>query len=297
MYNFRDLDWLAVLLGVLFSIVWSSAFTTAWIIVQSVEPFTALTARFGVSAAIAIGLAKLLGQSFRLTRSQWQAVLLFGFFQNAVYLGANWVAAQWIEASLAAIIGSTMPLQVALLGGILLHDRLDRVGYLGLVAGFLGVLIILWPRMSFGPDGLGIILCVLASLGLCLATLVVRRATSEGNLLMIVGLQMVVGCLVVAIPAVTFESMQMPVWTTRLTLAFAYQVIMPGIVATLIWFTLVNRVGPTRASSFHYLNPFIGVAVAAVILGDRIGTMDILGIMVITLGIIAVSRTRKGRLI
>ena len=110
---------------------------------------------------------------------------------------------------------------------------------------------------------------------------------------MIVGMQMVVGCVMVSIPAMLFEPLVMPVWTTELVLAFAYQTIMPGIVATWIWFALVHRVGPTRASSFHYLNPFLGVTVAAIVLGERIGVVDIAGVLVVTIGIIAVTKARK----
>jgi len=280
-------------MGVLFAIMWSSAFTSARIIVQSIEPFTALTARFALSSIIAIGLARMLGQPFPPPGRQWRAILIFGFFQNAIYLGANFVAIQWIDASLAAIIGSTMPLQVALISGLLLQDRLDRLGYFGLITGFLGVVIIMWPRMSLGYYGLGISLCIMASLALCIATLVAQQASSGGNLLMIVGMQMVVGCVMVSIPAMLFEPLVMPVWTTELVLAFAYQTIMPGIVATWIWFALVHRVGPTRASSFHYLNPFLGVTVAAIVLGERIGVVDIAGVLVVTIGIIAVTKARK----
>jgi drug/metabolite transporter (DMT)-like permease len=60
-----------------------------------------------------IGIALALGQSFRLSRAQWRAVLIFGICQNALYLGLNFVAMQTVEASLAAIIASVMPLMVA----------------------------------------------------------------------------------------------------------------------------------------------------------------------------------------
>ncbi|MCY4260812.1 MAG: DMT family transporter [Rhodobacteraceae bacterium] len=282
-------------MGVLFALIWSSAFTTGWIVVQAIEPFTALTIRFALSGFLALGLALLLGQPFPHGRRQWRAILIFGLFQNGIYLGANWTAMQWIDASLGAIIGSTMPLQVALLGGILLRDRLGWVGNIGLVTGFLGVLVIMWPRLDIGYVGLGILLCLLAALALSIATLVARSATSGGNIMMIVGLQMLVGCALTAIPAVLFETMTLPVWTPDLAFAFLYQVMAPGILATWIWFALVQRIGPTRASSFHYLNPFLGVAVATVVLDEHMGVIDLAGVLVITIGIILVNNSRGKR--
>ncbi len=295
MDRLHGLDWIALSIGVLFALIWSSAFTTAWIIVEAVEPFTALTARFALSGLLALGLALLMGQPLPHSRRQWRAVIIFGFFQNGIYLGANWTAVQWIDASLAAIIGSTMPLQVALLGGLFLRDRLGWIGNLGIIVGFLGVLIIMWPRLDIGYVGLGIFLCFIAALALSIATLVASQVTTDGNIMMIVGLQMLVGCVLAAVPATFLETMALPVWTPRLTIAFAYQVLAPGVLATWIWFVLVQRVGPTRASSFHYLNPFLGVAVATIVLDEQMGVIDFAGVLVITIGIVLVNRQRTTR--
>ncbi|MFT5632287.1 MAG: putative blue pigment (indigoidine) exporter, partial [Gammaproteobacteria bacterium] len=67
----------------------------------------------------------------------------------------------------------------------------------------------------------------------------------------------------------------------------------PGVAGTWLWFILVGRIGATRAATFHFLNPFFGVAVAAAILSETIGMLDIIGIIVIMLGILAVQLIRK----
>ncbi|MEO1000869.1 MAG: DMT family transporter, partial [Pseudomonadota bacterium] len=75
---------------------------------------------------------------------------------------------------------------------------------------------------------------------------------------------------------------------------FTYTTIVPGLLATIVWFALVRRIGATRAATFHFLNPFLGVAIAAAILGEALGARDVLGVAVIMGGILAVqlSRTR-----
>ena len=57
-------------------------------------------------------------------------------------------------------------------------------------------------------------------------------------------------------------------WSTSFILAFLYTTLVPGLLGTLIWFYLVRRVGPVRAATFHFLNPFFGVLVAALILSE-----------------------------
>jgi probable blue pigment (indigoidine) exporter len=280
-----------ILMGLAFAFMWSSAFATARIIVAEVPPFTTLALRFAVSGGIAVVVARAMGQSWRLTPAQGRAVVVFGICQNGLYLGLNFVALQWIPASVAAIIASTMPLIVAALGWALRGERVSRLGLAGLVAGFAGVILIMGTRVQGGVDPGGIALCIVAALALAVATLAVRGASSGGNLLMIVGMQMLVGSLVLAPVAIAFE--QPPVAISGAAIAaFAYQIFIPGLAATLIWFALVAQIGAVRAAAFHFLNPFFGVAVAAVLLNETLGTQDILGVAIVMAGILAVQLAR-----
>ena len=112
------------------------------------------------------------------------------------------------------------------------------------------------------------------------------------NLLMVVGLQMLVGSIVVLIPALLLETPTFT-WTGILLAAFSYTVLMPGIIATIIWFLLVERIGATRASTFHFLNPFFGVAIAAAILGEQLTRTDVIGVLIVMAGIFAVQVSRQ----
>lgn len=285
------MDFRAVLMGLAFVMMWSSAFATGRIIVADAPPLMALALRFLISGGIAVALARALGQSWRLTRAQAGAVLVFGLCQNALYLGLNFVAFQWIEASLAVIIAAALPMMVALLGWIFRGERVAPLGLAGLVLGMAGVGLIMGTRVLGGADPLGVLLCLGGVTALAVATMSLRGASSGGNLLMIVGLQMLVGALALGAVAVFVE---VPVvnLTLPLILAFAYQILVPGLAATLLWFTLVRRIGATRAATFHFLNPFFGVAIAALLLGERIGFLDVVGVAVVMIGILAVQLSR-----
>lgn len=286
------MDIRALLGGLLFALIWSSAFTSARIIVEAAPPVTALAIRFLLSGIIGVGIALAMGQGMRLTRGQWRAVVIFGLCQNALYLGLNFVAMQWVEASLAAIIASTMPLLVAAANWGLFRDRLPPLGLAGLAAGFFGVGLIMAQRLGGGADALGVALCLVGAVALTVATLSVRGAASGGgSLMMIVGLQMLVGAAALAPVAVLTESWVVD-WSVPLVVAFVYTTLMPGLLATLIWFWLVGRIGPTRAATFHFLNPVFGVAIAAVLLGESLGWVDALGVAIVAAGILAVQLAR-----
>ena len=281
------MDLRAILLGFSFAIMWSSAFTSAKMIVADAPPLTALSIRFAISGAIGCGIALALGQTWRLTRGQWRATFIFGLCQNALYLGLNFIAMRRVDAGLASIVASTMPLLVALAGWAFLGQRLRPLGVAGLAAGLAGVTLIMGTRISGGVDMIGLALCIAGVVALTLATLSVMGASSGGNVLMVVGLQMLVGAAILAAAALMFESWEVT-WSARLIGAFLYTTLVPGLLATFTWFVLVRRIGPVRAATFHFLNPFLGVAIAALVLGEAIDPFDLVGVAVIMAGILAV---------
>lgn len=286
------MDFRAIGMGLAFAVMWSSAFTSARIIVASAPPLTTLSVRFLISGLIAVFVARMLGQSWRLTGSQWRATFIFGLCQNALYLGMNFVAMQTVAASLAAIIASTMPLLVAFVGWVLFGERTKALGIAGLFAGVIGVAIIMGTRLTGGADLSGVILCVLGVFSLTVATLSVRGASSGGNVLMIVGLQMLVGSVLLAMVGLPTEALVVD-WNWMLVAAFIYTTLIPGLAATWVWFVLVRRIGTVKAATFHFLNPFLGVAIAAIFLGEAVGGLDIIGVLIITLGILAVQLSKQ----
>ena len=286
------MDIRAIFLGLAFALMWSSAFSSARMIVVDAPPLMALALRFLISGAMGVAIARALGQGWSLTGAQWRATIIFGVCQNALYLGLYFIAMQTIEASLAAIIASSMPLLVALAGWLVLGEPLRPLALAGLTAGFFGVLVIMGARLGAGIDLYGLALCVAGVIALTVATLAVRSASATGgNLLMIVGLQMLIGAAVLSVPALALETFEVR-WSWTLVLAFVYTTLVPGLAATWVWFVLVGRIGALRAATFHFLNPFFGVAIAALLLGEALGVFDLLGVIVIMLGILAVQLSR-----
>ena len=286
----RRLDAVALALGVAFALMWASAFTSARIIVETAPPVLILALRFAISGALAVALAALLAERMRLSPAQWRATILFGIFQNCLYLGFNFAAMRTVEASFAAIVASTMPLLVAAalwMGG----ERLPKAGVLGLGLGFAGAALVMGTRLSEGVDGTGFALCMAGVLALTFATLALRGAISGGNPMFVVGVQMLVAALLLGLAGAWLEEWAVA-WTPRLAAAFAYTLLIPGLAATYVWFRLVARIGATPAATFHFLTPPFGVLIAWALLGEALGWTDLVGVAVIAAGIFLVQRSR-----
>ena len=69
-------------------------------------------------------------------------------------------------------------------------------------------------------------------------------------------------------------------------------VLVPGLLATFVWFKLIRWIGPTRASVFHFLNPGFGVLIAWLLLGEPVGGATGVGVALVAAGILLVQVAR-----
>ena len=147
-------------------------------------------------------------------------------------------------------------------------------------------------RLSGGADLMGLALCVAGALALTVATLSVRGASEGGNVMMVVGLQMIVGAVALGVASYFTDDIQVTM-SASLIMAFVYTTLVPGLAATFVWFQLVNRIGAIKAATFHFLNPFFGVLIAAILLGEAMSLVDFVGVGIITAGILAVQLSKS----
>ena len=277
-----------LIMGLVFVVLWSSAFTSAKIIVNHAPPLLALGVRFFLTGLFGIILFKLFYRKVSLTKNEWTSLIIFGICQNSIYLGLNFAAMKNIDAFLAVIIASLLPIFVALLSWIAKIDRIGFVGIVGMICGLIGCGIILSEKLLISSNLIGIIFCTIGVIALAVATLLVKNTFSDNNqILRIVSLQMLVGGFPLILGSLILEPWHIK-FSTSFILAFLYTCIFPGLFATLIWFNLVKKVGAIRAASFHFLNPPMGVLIAVVILGEKIKTTDFLGIIILMLAIVLI---------
>ncbi len=279
-----------LLMGLVFALLWSSGFSFAKILVAHSPPFAVSSLRFAVAALIAGGLALAMGQRFPRGWAAWRPIILLGLCQNTLYLGLFFTAMTRIPAGLAAILASAMPLIVAALAPIMVSERIGWAKAFGLFLGFLGVLWIMGARVIGGVDLVYVGYAVLGVLALSTATLTIKKGDFGTGLLMVVACQMAVGALGCLPVALLLEDVTAFDFAPAFWGAFVYQVLFPGIVATLIWFSLVKRVSAAAASSFHFLNPIFGVAIAWAMLGEPVAWRDALGVALVAAGILMVNR-------
>ena len=72
------MDIRAIFMGIIFAVIWSSAFSSARIIVAAAPPLITLSIRFFIAGLIGVVIAYALGQTIKMTRGQWKSTIIFG---------------------------------------------------------------------------------------------------------------------------------------------------------------------------------------------------------------------------
>ncbi len=282
------------LLGVGFALIWASAFPSAKIAVQFSPPFFFLFLRFTLAGFFSLMLGTYLGQSFQLDRKSLILITVFGFIQNGLYLGLIFLALTRIDSNVSVIIASILPLTVAFFSWVFFKSKLSLLGASGLFVGLIGVLLIMLQRVEKEYEMLGITLCILGLLATTFSTLIITKINiNKSNILIVIGLQMLAGSLFLLPLSYFFE-----VWSISFNMTFLFTFLyiaaFPGIIGPVIWFYLQKEIGAVKYSSFHFLVPFFGIAISYLLLGETLTHSDMIGVIVIVLGLYLVNRDKKG---
>ena len=283
----------SLVMGLTFILFWSSAFTSAKILVSNSPPLLILGIRFLVTGTIGILINNIFFGKVKLNNSDWKFIYLFGICQNTLYLGLNFLAMNKIDAYLAVIVASLLPIFVAIISYFLKKDKINFLSIIGIIVGFFGCSTILAPKITVNLNLYGLSLCLIAVIALAMATLIIKDGfSSKEQLLPFVSIQMIVGGLPLLLLSFLFEK-----WTINFSnsfiIAFIYTCFFPGLIATMIWFNLVKRIGVIMASSFHFLTPPTGVIIAYIVLNERISISDIIGIIFITIALTTIHQAKK----
>ena len=282
-----------ILLGVGFALIWASAFPSAKMAVQFCPPFFFLFLRFSLAGLFSILLGTCLGQNFRFDHKDLIWIAIFGLIQNGLYLGLIFLALTKIDSNISVIIASILPLTVAFFSWLIFKSKMSLLGLSGLVVGLFGVLLIMLQRVEKEYEILGITLCLLGLLATTFSTLIITKINiNKNNILIIVGLQMLAGSIFLLPLSYFFE-----VWDVSFSITFLFTFLyiaaFPGIIGPVIWFYLQKEIGAVKYASFHFLVPFFGIGISYFLLGETLTFSDVIGVVVIILGLYLVNRDKK----
>jgi drug/metabolite transporter (DMT)-like permease len=279
-----------MLLGTVF--LWALNVTvTKYVLDHGFHPLGYATIRYFAAGALFWSFTYAREQSFAIRLSDTKLVALAGtliFFNQLCFV----YGIKLTSASTVGLLLGTTPIFIGILSTVFGLELLGRRFWAGAVLSFIGVGFVALGSSDFSGHAFGLLLAVLIPLtwgAYSVAIVPLMRRYSPFRISALVLAAGWVPLAIVSAPQTLSQGFHFG-WLTWF--GFAYAVVGPLFLTNILWFTAIDRVGPSRASLFANLQPFFAVLFALVLLGEHLNRWEIVGGLGIGAGIV-LDRTRR----
>ena len=242
--------------------------------------------RFDVAGALMFGYALYATDRWRPRgRADWATVGVGAVLVIAGYHALLFVGERGTTSAAAAVIVSLSPvLTTAFARALLPDERLTAAGFVGTALGFVGVVVLSRPDPANLVGSRFEALVFGAALCFALGSVLTRRIDADlpietmeawsmlGGAALMHGLSLGVGETVTGVP------------TVEAAVALAYLAVVSSALGFLIYFDLLERLGPIEINLVSYVAPVFAAVTGVLFLGERIGAPTVVGFAVILVG-------------
>ena len=231
-----------------------------------------------------------------LTRRDRIDLVWLGFVGHCCYQYCFVAGVAATSVSNAALIIGATPVSVAVLSAALGRERIGALHWLGAAISISGIYFVVGRGASFGGSTLSGDLLIMLSVACWTAyTLGATRLIARHSPLYVTGMTMVIGgvpYVLLALPALLRLDWAGPAaWTW---VALVLSAIFALGLAYLIWYTAVQKIGPSRTAIYSNVVPIVAMAVAAVWLGEPLTRTKLIGATAVLTGV-ALTRSARRR--
>lgn len=280
-----------VLLFVTYGILGAGPFVGAVAGLPYFPPVLFAAFRIDIGAALLLSLVAIRGGYwYPKTRKDIIGVLVTGILTLGGNIALVFVGQQYITSATGSVIYSLAPLITAVFAFFLLPvERLDTLGGVGIVLGFVGAGIVANPDLSnlLTATNRGVVLVFLSATSFGVGNVITRRVDPELPSLTLTTWGLVVAAVFVhGVSVLRGETVAQVEWTVQAILALVGVGVLATAVLYRVHFELLSEIGATRTNLAYYAHPVSTAIAGSLLLGEQITVITISGLVVIFVGFI-----------
>ncbi|WP_135830061.1 DMT family transporter [Halorussus halobius] len=281
--------------------VWGSAFMAIKVGLEYFPPVLFAALRYDVAAVVMLGYVAVASERRRPRgRDEWWLVFVGGALLIAGYHAFLFVGEQYTTSAVAAVVVSLSPVLTTGFARVLLpSERLTPVGIAGLFLGLVGVAVLSAPDAGnlLSADVVGKALVFAAAVSFALGSVLTRRVDTDLPMETMEAWSMVLGALLMHAASVARpgESLAAVEWAPEALWALAYLSVAASALGFLIYFDLLERLGPIEINLVSYVAPMFAALSGWWFLDEGIDLATVAGFLVIFAGFCLVKRETLAR--
>ncbi len=260
--------------------LWGGSFLFIRVAVPALGPFVLMELRVGLAVVALTLYAVAVGRLSKL-RARWREFLIIGTVNTAIPFSLIAAAEIYLTASLAAILNSTTVLFTALVAALWMGDPLTRRKVVGVILGIVGVAVLVgWDPIELsGVILLSVGAMLAASLSYALGAVYIKR-TFKGIPPISMSLGQLTGGAIILLPLAA-ASLPGERPSAAVTLCVLGLALLSTAVAYLLYFRLIENVGPTSTVTVTLLVPLFGLLFGVLLLDEPFGWGTLAGLAII----------------
>ncbi len=264
-----------ILCGLGASILWGTTFVVGRYLVDGchVEPLFLAALRFTLGTVVAALFLLITGQGGMLwaARVEWPRLVPLGFMGMGLMGICVFLSNRYTQAVNTSMIVNANTIFLALIG-LLIGERLAASGYLGILIGLVGCIVVVWGQPSHLPGTtnhvLGALLALVASLSWALYTIagkgICRRLGGP-----VASTWTMLGGAVFCVVVAALWGSPRPLSPTEIW-AVLFLAIFPTAIAMLLWFKGLEYIDAAVIGPTQYLAPVSSIVFAYLLLGESL---------------------------
>jgi drug/metabolite transporter (DMT)-like permease len=285
------------ILEALFTVlVWGTSFIATKIAVGEISPTAVVWLRFAMGLPILL-FAVVMRKQFAFPKgNEWLYFALLGFLGISFHQWLQSNGLKTAQATTTAWIVSTSPAFIAILGWLILKEKLNLLQTSGIVLAMVGVLAVVskgdLSTMVVGKFGTyGDFLILISSVNWAVFSILSRRGLKNHPSTMMTFWVMTLGWLITSVAFfanknyIDIPQLDLRGWTAMIFLG----VFTTGL-AYFAWFDALAQLPAAQTGAFLFIEPLTSMVVAAIILNETITFVSVFGGVVILVGIWLVNR-------
>jgi drug/metabolite transporter (DMT)-like permease len=265
---------------------------TRYVVTHGFRPLAYATIRYFAAAVLFLALTWRRERSFRIARDDVRLVVLGGvliFLNQLCFV----ISVHETSASTVALILGALPIFTGLIASLFGIERLSGRFWVAAAVAFAGVGFVAAGSGGFSGNVRGDVLALGTTISWAGYAVVVAPLMRRYSPFLISSLILGIGWLPLALVSTPqLAEQQYTGFDWKVWLGLAYAIVGPLFLTNILWFTAIDRVGPSRANLFTNLQPFFAVLFALVLLSEHLNRWEIVGAVAIAAGI-ALERVRR----
>ena len=278
-----------------FIILWSSAFITSKIIVESSSPFAALSFRFVIVALGFLLFSIYLKEKIFVKKKFILEACLSGILFHGLYLGGVFIAfSLGLSATIGALIVSLQPILTNIFAGPILKEEVSWRQWIGITLGFSGTCMVLGYDIGENISLIAVLSSIVALLAATTATIWQKKLSNKLPLPISNFYQAIGASIFLFFIMLIFEDAYIN-FTFNFILSMSWQIIVVSFGAFTILMYLIKIGTASKTSNLFFLVPPVSALMAWFFLGETISNFDLLGLLVSSIGVFIATRARESQ--